>query len=407
MGARWVARTRQPGVRHRRVTGGRRRLLAACALLALLVAGCPAPEREAVDPGPLPVDWRQVRLPSPDGQGRIVLRDLAACGGRWYAAGAVADPAGGTSPAVWSSDDGALWTPVPVVADSYYGQRSVLFSVACRDGIVAAVGGKVGGAHGNPRVGTWWQRDDGTLVEVAASFETYGGPQAVNVSRLAAGPAGWLIVGNRSSGAAAWVSPDAAQFTLIEGAPELASDDRGVTWAFDAVAGPSGWLAVGGVLAPGRIDRDPAVWVSGDGRGWQRSTLPGTEAYEEVQRVVLVDGLPVGVGLRGRAFGAWRQESAGWVAGGVFGRVADGFPSLGALAVSAGRMMAVVSDGERYGGWLSVDRGDEWRAVELPLVAPVGAQRSVSLVGVGERWWLAVDDGTVTSLWVGRLTPTS
>ncbi|GIJ77426.1 hypothetical protein SAMN05443287_112125 [Micromonospora phaseoli] len=406
MGARWFARVRQPGVRRRRVTGGHR-FLTAGALLVLLLAGCPAPEREAADPGPLRADWRQVRLPPPDGSGRIVLRDLAACGGRWYAAGAVADAAGGTSPAVWSSADGAVWTPVPVVADSYYGRRSVLFSVACRDGVVAAVGGKVGGAHGNPRVSTWWQRGDGTLVEVAASFETYGGPKAVNVSRLAAGPGGWLIVGNRSSGAAAWVSPDAAEFTLIEGAPELASDDRGVTWAFDAVAGPSGWLAVGGVLAPGRIDRDPAAWVSGDGRGWQRSTLPGTEAYEEMQRVVLVDGLPVGVGLRGRAFGAWRQESAGWVAAGGFGRVAAGIPSVGALAVSAEQVLAVVSDGERYGGWLSVDRGDGWRAVELPVAAPVGAQQGVSLVGVGERWWLAVDDGTGTSLWIGRLDQTS
>ncbi|MBX7264616.1 hypothetical protein KIF24_00100 [Micromonospora sp. Llam7] len=406
MGARRFARTRQPGVRRPRVPGGRRLLLAACGLLAVLLVGCPAPARRDADPGPLRMDWQQVRLPSPDGAGRILLRDLAACEGRWYAAGAVAEDSGDTRPAVWSSRDGAVWTPVPVVADSYYGRRSVLFSIACRDGAVAAVGGKVGGAHGNPRVSTWWQRGDGTLVEVAASFELYGGPRAVNVSRLAAGPAGWLIVGNRSSGAAAWVSPDAAEFTLVEGAPELSTDEQGVTWAFDALGGPAGWLAVGGVLLPGRIDRDPVVWTSADGRDWRRTVLPGTGEHEELQRVVLVDGTPVGVGLRGRAFGAWRLADAGWVTGGGFGRVGAGVPSVGAVTASAGRVMAVVSDGERYGGWLSTDGGDGWRPVELPAAAPVGAGRAVSLAAVGQRWWLAVDDGTGTSLWIGHSAAT-
>ncbi|GIJ12439.1 hypothetical protein Van01_56530 [Micromonospora andamanensis] len=371
-------------------------------LLAVLLAGCPAPGGETDEPEPASLQWQRVQLPSPDGPGRVVLRDLAVCGASWYAGGAVADGPGGTRPAAWSSRDGARWTPVPVVADSYYGRRSVLFSIACRDGRAAAVGGKVGGAHGNPRVSTWWQRADGTLVEVAASFETYGGPKAVNVSRLAAGPAGWLIVGNRASGAAAWVSPDAAEFTLIEGAPELSSDEQGVTWAFDAVAGPSGWSAVGGLLAPGRIDRDPVVWTSADGRGWRRTVLPGTEAYEEMQRVVLVNGTPVAVGLRGRGFGAWRQEPTGWAAAGGFGGVAGGVPSVGGLAASAGQILAVVSDGERYGGWLSVDRGDRWRVVELPVAAPVGAGRAVGLTADGGRWWLAVDDGSETSLWVGQ-----
>jgi hypothetical protein len=398
MGVRCFARTPR--------SGGRRFLLLVCGLLTVLLAGCPASGGETDEPEPVSLAWQQVQLPSPDGPGRIVVRDLAGCAGRWYAAGAVADGAGGARPAAWSSRDGAQWTPVPVLADSYYGRRSVLFSIACRDGRAAAVGGKVGGAHGNPRVSTWWQRGDGTLVEVAASFELYGGPKAVNVSRLAAGPAGWLIVGNRASGAAAWVSPDAAEFTLIEDAPELSTDEQGVTWAFDAVAGPWGWLAVGGLLPPGRIDRDPVTWTSVDGRDWSRTMLPGTEAYEEMQRVVLVDGAPVGVGLRGRGFGTWRRESTGWTAAGWFGGVAGGVPSVGGLAAVGGRVMAVVSDGERYGGWLSEDRGDGWRVVELPVTAPVGADRSVSLTADGQRWWLAVDDGSGTSLWIARLAAT-
>ncbi|MGC5051993.1 hypothetical protein ACLQ2S_11150 [Micromonospora sp. DT48] len=399
MRARWLGRPR--------CSGTRSAPLVTCALLAVLLAGCPASRDEPAEPGPVRVAWQRVPLPPPDGPGRIVLRDLAICDGHWYASGAVTDAALGTRPAVWSSRDGAQWTPVPVVADSYYGRRSVVFSIACHDGRVAAVGGKVGGAHGNPRVATWGQRGDGALVEVAASFELYGGPKAVNVSRLAAGDAGWLIVGNRASGAAAWVSPDAAEFTLIEGAPQLSTDEQGVTWASDAVAGPSGWLAVGGLLAPGRIDRDPVAWTSVDGRDWRRTVLAGTEAYEEMQRVVLVGGTPVGVGLRGRGFGAWRAEPTGWTAAGGFGAVVGGVPSVGGVAASADGILAVVSDGERYGGWLSVDRGDRWRAVELPVAAPAGADRAVGLAADGQRWWLSVDDGVQPSLWVGRASATS
>ncbi|RIV36935.1 hypothetical protein [Micromonospora radicis] len=393
---RWLQAYRPGGAR------GRRFLAAVCAVVAVGLAGCPAPGGSDGDPAPARLHWQRVELPAPAGSGRVVLRDLVSCAGHWYAAGAVADPGGATRPAVWSSLDGAVWRSVPVVADSYYGRQSVLFSVGCRGGSVAAVGGKVGGAHGNPRMGTWWQRGDGTLVEVPASFELYGGPKAVNVSRLAGGAAGWMMVGNRASGAAAWVSRDAAEFAIVEGAPGLATDDAGVTWAFDVVSGPSGWLVVGGILAPGRIDRDPAVWTSGDGRVWRRTVLAGTAEYEELQRVVLVDGVPVAVGLRGRVFGAWRQDAAGWAAVGGFGGVAGGVPSVGGLAVAGGRVLAVVSDGERYGGWLSVDRGAGWRPVELPVAAPVGAGRGVGLTAAGGRWWLAVDDGAGTSLWVGR-----
>ncbi|MEU8297361.1 hypothetical protein AB0C04_08760 [Micromonospora sp. NPDC048909] len=377
-----------------------RRVIAMFGLSAVLLAGCDrAPAR--VDPEPLAPAWQQVTLPAPPGaSGRLLLRDAVACAGRWYLVGGVADAAGGTRPAAWTSTDGPAWRNVPIRADSFYGRQNVLYAVGCRDGVAAVIGAKVGGAHGYPRVSTWRQLPDGGLVEVQAPFETFGGPKAVNVSRLAGGPAGWLIAGNRSSGAAAWVSPDAAEFALVEGAPELATDATGVSWAFDAVAGPAGWLAVGGLLPPGRIDRDPAVWASSDGRSWQRTVLPGSRDYEELQRVVLVDGVPVAVGLRGGTFGAWRQEPGGWVAAGGFGRrAASGVPSVTSLVAAGGRLVVAVSDGERHSVWESVDRGGSWRAVRTPAEPLAGADRDVALVAVGDRWWLAVDDGQRGGLW--------
>ncbi|MGC4875248.1 hypothetical protein ACLQ26_03125 [Micromonospora sp. DT43] len=385
-----------------------RRVFAVFGLFALLLAGCDAPSAPSADrpsaaaaPALRPA-WQALTVPAPPGgAGRLLVRDVAACAGRWFLVGGVVDTAGDTRPAAWTSVDGTTWTVLPVRADSFYGKQNVLSSVACRDGRAAVIGAKVGGAHGNPRVSTWRQLADGALVEVQASFETYGGPKAVNVSRLAAGPSGWLIVGNRSAGAASWVSsPAAAEFALVEGAPGLASDATGVTWAFDAAATSSGWLAVGGLLPAGRIDRDPAVWSSPDGRSWQRTVLPGGPDYEELQRVVLAGGVPVAVGLRGATFGAWRQEATGWVAAGAFGRRSGaGVPQVASLVASGDRMFAAVTDGARYSVWVSADRGGSWREAAMPLDVAASADRDVALVAVGDRWWLAVDDGSRSGLW--------
>ncbi|MGC4811784.1 hypothetical protein ACLQ29_14775 [Micromonospora sp. DT228] len=385
-----------------------RRVIAVSGLFALLLAGCDGPrapgdaESTPVAAPALRPDWQPLALPAPPGgAGRPLIRDATACAGRWFVVGGVLDAQGGTRPAAWTSVDGATWTVRPVRPDSFYGRQNVFLSAACRDGRAALIGAKVGGAHGNPRVSTWRQVADGAFVEVQASFETYGGPKAVNVSRLTAGAAGWLIVGNRSAGAASWVSsPDAAEFALVEGAPELASDAVGVTWAFDAVATSAGWLAVGGMLPAGRIDRDPAVWSSPDGRSWRRTVLPGGSEYEELQRVTLVGGVPVAVGLRGGTFGAWRQEAGGWVAGGTFGRWAGaGVQAVASLVSSGDRLFAAVTDGARHSVWVSTDRGGSWREVTMPLDVPAGVDRDVTLVAVGDRWWLAADDGTRAGLW--------
>ncbi|MBW4702262.1 MULTISPECIES: hypothetical protein [unclassified Micromonospora] len=373
-------------------------------LAASLVACDPAPTSTGEQP-PVRPAWQPLTLPPPPGPpGRVLLRDATACAGRWYAVGGVADADGGTRPAAWASLDGTTWAVVPIVAESFYGRQNVLSAAGCRDGALAAVGAKTGGAHGNPRVSTWRQGPDGALVEVSASFETYGGPKAVNVSRLVGGPPGWLIVGNRSSGAAAWVSPDAADFALVEGAPELASDGGGITWAFDATAVPGGWLAVGGVLPGGRIDRDPVAWSSADGRSWRRTTLPGTDRYEELQRVVLTGDAVVAVGLRGTAFGAWRRDDDRWVAvGGFAGAVPSRVPSVDALVAADGRLVAAISDGISRAVWTSVDRGGSWRRMELPGPVPAGVDGDVAVVAVGRRLWILVDDGVRPAVWTAEV----
>jgi hypothetical protein len=338
------------------------RLLRALVALVLLGACGSAP----------PNAWREMSLPGP---GTRLLRDAVACGGHWYVVGGRAAPDSETSPAAWDSTDGRTWrsltlTPLP---GSYYGPRSVLYAVACANGSIAAIGSRSGGAHGNPRISTWYQRPDGSLAEAAAPFETYGGDTAVDVGRISGGKAGFLIAGNRTSGAAAWLSADGVRFRLYENAPGLAH-----AFARDGVVLDGQSLLVGG------FGEAPAAWTSVDGSSWQRADVPAEPGYEELQRVVQLGTGLVAVGPRGDTFGAWRGPQ--WTAVGRFGKPdATGIRSL---TVSAGRLYATA---DRL--WRSVDGGRSWLTVTTPrgaspLSAVAGRDGGVLLVA-GNRVWLA------------------
>ena len=181
------------------------------------------------------------------------------------------------------------------------------------------------------------------------------------------------------------MSPDAAEFALVEGAPELASDavGRDLRRSTRRRCRTAGWPWAA-LLPAGRIDRDPAVWTSPDGRSWRRAVLPGGPEYEELQRVALVGGVPVAVGLRGSTFGAWRQDGGrlAWprAASGDAGR--RGVPAVGSLVAAGDRLVAAVTDGVRHSVWVSADRGGSWREVAMPLDRAVG-RRSGRCAGGG------------------------
>lgn len=363
---------------------------------ALLVSGCSADPEPAPDPSPVSVPWRDAVLPVPAGSsGAVVVRDATFCPGAWFAVGAVRDAQGGTSPAAWSSADGVSWAALKIVARTYYGRQNVLSSVACHSGRVAALGAKTGGAHANPRTSSWHQDAAGVLQEVTAPFELFGGPQAVNVVRMDAGPRGFLISGNRMSGASVWLSPDSAKFSIVERAPQLASDAAGETWAFDGVAVGDGWLAVGGFRAKGRIDRDPMGWRSADGSAWSRVTSSdASDAYEELQRVAVLDSVPVAVGVRGSVFGVWRLDGDRWQPVGSFGAVrSGGASSVRSVSAVGRRLFAVTSDGSGFAVWASDDGGARWAPVGLPAATPAGPENAMVVAGGGGRAVLVSDDG--------------
>ncbi|MFF3854842.1 hypothetical protein [Micromonospora sp. NPDC002575] len=422
--------------RHRPRRASLRVLLGVVAGFAVLLAGCRSPERAAPAPGSLRPDWRALTLPVPPGApGRLLLRDAAACGGRWFVVGAVADAAGVTRPAAWSSPaparqspagqspvgpsaapggGGFAWSPLRLTPRTAYGAENVLTAVGCRGGRLAAVGAKSGGVHGNPRISTWRQLADGSVVEVPAEFEVFGGPDAVNVGRIAGGPAGWVIAGNRGTGAAAWSSADAGKFRLVSGVPELASDAAGRTWAADVTAAASGWVLVGSLRAPGRPGGDPAVWVSPDGLGWRRQVLAAGDAPGDLQRVVRAGERLVAVGRRGDSLAAWVWDAAAgggrpggsggagsaaagpvaaaWRQGGVLGSAAGGSGQVAGLAAVDGGVLAVVVGVSAGSAWFSPDGGG-WAPARLPVPVPSAPDRSVAVAGSGGEVLLLVDGG--------------
>ena len=381
-------------------------LLALLAGVLALVAGCDG-GKKGPDVTPVTLTWQEVTLPVPPGNpGRLALRDVVVCGGTWFLTGGVIVTDEDTRPAVWTSTDGQSWRLLNLDAKSFYGKQSIVYAAACRDGKLAMIGAKSGGAHGNPRVSTWYQQGD-TMIEVQAAFTLYGGSEAVNVSRMVGGPKGWLIAGNRISGAAAWVSPDATDFKLIQGAPNLSSDPGMDTADQDGIATEQGWMLVGGGLTTGHIDHDPLVWTSADGAQWQRVALPHDTTYEELQRVVQVGDRFVALGLHGSAFGAWRGDPAkpdSWQSMATFG--AEGNNGLGdvrSAAVAGTRVLATGNLGVSYGLWVSADTGESWRSVELPAGAhPSGSERTMAVSASGDTVVMVGDDAHQGRIWMAH-----
>ncbi|AEV81526.1 hypothetical protein ACWT_0513 [Actinoplanes sp. SE50] len=310
--------------------------------------------------------WTRITLP---GGERATLRDAAACGDRWYVVGAVPD-GDDTRPAAWSSPDTVTWTPVTFapLPDSFYGPHEVISTVACAGDRVTMLGGAPGGAHGNLRISTWRRLPDGRMAENPAPFATYGGDTAVDTEHLAAGPAGFAVAGNRSSGAAAWLSPDGAGFRLFENAPGLAGPG---TAARDAVPLPTGGWAV-----LGSRNGHAAAWITVDGSRWTGDDPPAAGGFTELQRGIPDGADLLAIGPHDRRLAVWRRHDGTWSALGDFGTAPTGVASL---TRANGRFIAAGD-----GLWSSVD-ARRWRAVDVPenIVAVAGRDRLLLAVAAG------------------------
>jgi hypothetical protein len=264
------------------------------------------------------------------------------------------------------------------------------------------VGEKLGGSHANPLTSSWFQRPDGTLVDMRAGFELYGGPAAVSVNRIAAGPDGWLIGGNRRSGAAVWLSADATDFRLLDDDPALSSDAGHQTVALDQVHDGSGWTTVGRAAVPDRVGPVPLAWTSPDGTAWTREEVPaGTEDFADLERVVRAGSDLLAVGIRGDRFGVWRRTAGRWRATDSFGRLAahvTGAPFVSGLVASRERAVVAVTDGADFRLW--ADTGDGWTPVRTPMRPANTGDDQLSVAADGSSVLLLADDGRAGRVWL-------
>lgn len=373
--------------------------------VAVAAAACSGAPEGGSPPATVPsapvldVAWEEVALPAPAGERRLGVRDVTWCGDRWLVVGGVLGPGADSRPAAWSSPDGRAWREIRFRTTTYWGARSVLSSVACREAEPVAVGAMSGGAHGNPRVATFRSTGRGVWVDVPAPFEQYGGPSAVNVGGVTAGPHGWLIAGNRRSGPAVWIARSPFRFDLVEEAPGLVDEDAPL--AHGGVWDGSAWTVVGGSTGAAPADRVPVAWRSTDGRDWTRETVPATSDYEDLHRAVLAQDAVVAVGLRGAGFGSWLRDDGGWRTGGAFGATDPGAsraPRVTGLATSRGAVLAVVSDGARFQLWGSSD-GTTWRPVELPLTLAANAEQALAVGSSRSGVVLLADTGDGSRAW--------
>jgi hypothetical protein len=352
------------------------------------------------------MDWHAAALPDPSGPpGRIALRDAVNCGGVWTAVGGVflAEPSEDrdSRPAAWRSSDGVTWAALDVTATTYWGRRAILSTVACANGQVVALGARSGGAHGNPRVTSFFEKNGG-LDDQRAVFNLYGGDTATNVGPITGADPGWLITGNRVSGPAVWHSTDGRDFAIEEDVPGLADEEEFTSLAQAATWDGDHWVVVGGGNERSTLDREPLVWVSPDATSWERDEVPGTKDFDDLERVIAVDDDLVALGLRGDGFGVWRREAGDWSMGEAFGVLADdahASPFVSSLVSGDRGLWATTSDGATYALWHSTD-GDEWAPVASPVAGPeTGGERILTVAAHDETVLLLAADGTGARLW--------
>jgi hypothetical protein len=197
------------------------------------------------------------------GTSRVILTAIGASAGTEVAAGGV-----NGGPALWvSHDGGATWTRAALA-----GSASLTRAGA------GQLAGVTHGTAGWLAVGTKLAGKGGPLVASSPDARTWAvtGGIAKNAvaTAVAAGPAGYVIVGHQSAGnssvAAAWYAPGLTGWR-----------PAAVTQQGQGQAGASGSqmmnavTATGhGFVAVGATGTRPAAWLSATGRTWQQAQVP-------------------------------------------------------------------------------------------------------------------------------------
>jgi hypothetical protein len=243
----------------------------------------------------------------------VTVNGLGVAAGRQVAVGSVDG-----LPAIWSRAASGRWSQVavagaPPAAASGAGP-GLTGVVHGRSGWLAIGGGgpdgSLGqvGASGSLNVASasasqapiLLTSPDGQTWRPAVGSGPFGLP-GVAISQAAAGPAGYVVVGERVThgqpAAALWWSPSLTSWIPLG------------SWTGSAPGTPSALLGVAagrtGFAAVGAIGTHPAVWLSRSGRGWTavRLAIPAGAGSAVFQQVAIAGRRITAVGIQARASG--------------------------------------------------------------------------------------------------------
>ena len=338
------------------------------------------------------IRWRQL---APDEPLNLV-RSIVAWRGGFAALGFDATDAAAPTP-LWTSADGAQWSPVPAgAATSIAPAVQVVAIAAVPDGLVALTspgarcdGYELCGWFGPPV--TAWTSADGVRwarrpVPALGTAVTWRG------AALAGGPAGLVAV---SLGTHAEVKRSPDGVTWITSPVDSLPTDVAVG---TVQATPTGYV-VAGTTAPRGAGAGPGTLWSADGRDWRvGSTVPGGGPDGSV-----IDGPALRTLAAGRDGLVAREVSAGDPTVERWWRSTDGrswqsipgFPavdptSAGSTTGSAGSV-AIAGDGDRIvvvrggpdgGTWVSTD-GSSWSGLQVEGTPPAGPPNRIVLLPGG------------------------
>jgi hypothetical protein len=305
--------------------------------------------------------------------------------------------------AVWTSPDGVRWARAGDAGGALARPgRQRLINVAP-------------GAAGWLAVG--YDRDrplavtspDGANWRAAPGFDP--GPGHVATYAAASGRTGYVIVGESGFSAGTWFSADLKSWRPGDDG-DLTGTRTANRWMRGVVAGPSGFVAVGGLSDPAVKDAPqgrPAVWTSTDGVKWTLKRLPQPSGALEgwFDRVAARGGTLVATGsattASGRTAFAFTSSDGGasWQEVGLPKAGQDGADSSDrsstATALTATSHGFVIAGAAGRPGradvvlWTSAD-GRAWTAE---------AQQGTGLSGRGDQWLTGLTTAGADLLGVG------
>ena len=340
---------------------------------------------------PAPGDWTGLRWSAPGvlpkGDARYATPDdVVAWAGGFVAVGFLRYGSGG-APAAWWSADGRSWTrtftgPTRQVA-------SMRWLMALPDRLVAigtagtqvCTGPGAGETRAPSPVRTWTSRDGRSWTQGPA-LGVFAG---ASIAGIAAGQGRIVAVGDTGfDHPAIWTSADGTTWTR-EALPAgtFGQAHFGVitlfAGGFVVAGGVGGIRPSNGGVAPS-VASPPAIWVSADGRSWQRAILSGTTNAGQVETLAAGTAglLAVGPTPSGYTAAVWTS-----VDGQTWSRLSDQRVLPGGSIASDGRRMIA----QVYGS---------------------GDRVSFSASSDGTTWQPLVDTGATASMprWPGQPNPT-